>query len=79
MIYRIDKADLEPWLAEHPELIGALAGLAKFREKARAALLEAKPVVADANGFLGWLRKNVRRFEVTRGQGADDGRAKKKG
>lgn len=72
MIYRIDKADLEPWLAEHPELLGALAGLAKFRAKARAALLETKPVVADASGFMSWLRKNVRRFEVTRGPGADD-------
>jgi CRP-like cAMP-binding protein len=74
MIYRVDKVDLEPWLEEHPELMGALAGLAKFRANARAAMLEAKPVVADASGFISWLRKNVRRFEVTRGQGGADKR-----
>ncbi|MFY1663781.1 mechanosensitive ion channel domain-containing protein [Pseudomonas sp. Pseu.R1] len=72
MIYRIDKADLEPWLQEHSELIGALAGLAKFRSKARAAMLETKPVVVDPRGFMGWLRKNVTRFQVNRGPGPND-------
>jgi small-conductance mechanosensitive channel len=65
MIYRIDRAELEPWLLEHTELIGALAGLKKFREKARAAMLESKPVVVDASGFVGWLRKRVTRFQTT--------------
>jgi CRP-like cAMP-binding protein len=53
MIYRIDKADLEPWLTERTELIGALAGLAKFRAgilprcskpKRRAAILKVSSV-----------------------------------
>jgi small-conductance mechanosensitive channel/CRP-like cAMP-binding protein len=72
MVYRIEKADLEPWLAEHPELIGALAGLAKFRTKARASFLEAKPAAVDPSGFLSWLRKSVKRLEVSRGQGPPD-------
>ncbi|WP_342655003.1 mechanosensitive ion channel domain-containing protein [Pseudomonas sp. F3-2] len=67
MIYRIEKADLEPWLAEHGELLGALAGLAKFRAKARASMLETKPAVVDPSGFLSWLRKSVKRLEITRG------------
>ena len=46
MICRIDKGGLEQWLAEDPEFIGALRGLAKIRVNARAALTEAKPVVA---------------------------------
>ncbi|NBB09745.1 mechanosensitive ion channel domain-containing protein [Pseudomonas sp. SLFW] len=73
MIYRIDKADLEPWLQEHSELIGALAGLAKFRTKARASMLDVKPVITDPSGFMGWLRKNVTRFQVGRGPGAGPG------
>jgi small-conductance mechanosensitive channel/CRP-like cAMP-binding protein len=72
MVYRIEKADLEPWLAEHPELIGALAGLAKFRAKARASFLEAKPATVDPSGFLSWLRKSVKRLEVSRGQRPPD-------
>jgi small-conductance mechanosensitive channel len=72
MIYRIDKADLEPWLQEHTELIGALAGLAKFRSQARASMLEAKPVITDPSGFMSWLRKNVTRFQVNRGPGPTD-------
>ena len=72
MVYRIEKANLEPWLKEHGELIGALAGLAKFRAKARAAFLEAKPVVIDPSGFLGWLRKSVTRFRVSGDPGPTD-------
>ncbi|MFK3973724.1 mechanosensitive ion channel domain-containing protein [Pseudomonas sp. NPDC087358] len=72
MIYRIEKADLEPWLQQHSELIGALAGLAKFRLKARASLLEIKPVTSDPAGFIGWLRKSVTRFQVPRGPGPTD-------
>lgn len=72
MVYRIDKADLEPWLEAHPELIGALAGLAKFRATARAAMLETKPVIVDPSGFLGWLRKSVTRFQANRDQGPTD-------
>jgi CRP-like cAMP-binding protein len=72
MIYRIDKADLEPWLQEHGEMIGALAGLAKFRSKARAAMLETKPVITDPSGFMSWLRKSVTRFQVNRGPGPTD-------
>jgi small-conductance mechanosensitive channel len=72
MVYRIEKADLEPWLAEHPELIGALAGLAKFRAKARASFLEAKPAAVDPSGFLSWLRKSVKRLEASRGQRPPD-------
>lgn len=72
MVYRIDKANLEPWLKEHGELIGALAGLAKFRAKARATFLEAKPVVIDPSGFLGWLRKSVTRFRVSGDPGPTD-------
>ncbi|RAU40725.1 MULTISPECIES: mechanosensitive ion channel family protein [unclassified Pseudomonas] len=72
MIYRIDKADLDPWLQAHSELLGALAGLAKFRSKARAALLETQPEVVDARGFMGWLRKSVTRFQVSRGPGPND-------
>ncbi|WP_110947054.1 mechanosensitive ion channel domain-containing protein [Pseudomonas bohemica] len=72
MIYRIDKADLEPWLQDHSELLGALAGLSRFRTKARAAVLETKPVLADPSGFMGWLRKNVTRFQVSRLPGPND-------
>lgn len=72
MVYRIEKANLEPWLKEHGELIGALAGLAKFRANARAAFLEAKPVVIDPSGFLGWLRKSVTRFRVSGEPGPTD-------
>ncbi len=55
MIYSIQRADLEPWLHEHRELIGALAGLQKFRAKAKASVLESKPPVADTSGFVGGL------------------------
>jgi small-conductance mechanosensitive channel/CRP-like cAMP-binding protein len=74
MIYRIDKADLEPWLSEHTELIGALAGLSKFRTKALASMLETQQPTIDPRGFVGWLRKNVTRFQVTKapGQGPTD-------
>jgi len=71
MIYRIDRAELEPWLQEHTELIGALAGLQKFRAKARAALLESKPQVVDPSGFVGWLRKRVTRFQGPRKDSTD--------
>jgi small-conductance mechanosensitive channel/CRP-like cAMP-binding protein len=72
MVYRIDKADLAPWLDQHSELVGALAGLAKFRANARAALLETKPVITDPSGFMGWLRKSVTRFGANRNQGPPD-------
>ncbi len=71
MIYSIDRADLEPWLQEHSELIGALAGLQKFRAKAKASVLESKPQVADNSGFVGWLRKRVTRFQVPRKEATD--------
>lgn len=67
MIGRIDRADLEPRLSEHPELLVALAGLAEFRVKARAVLLEA----SLWRLIRGWLRKNVRRFRVARAAGCD--------
>ncbi|WP_341523315.1 mechanosensitive ion channel family protein [Pseudomonas sp. G.S.17] len=66
MVYRIALADLEPWLKDHPELRGALAGLARFRAKARAAMLTNKPTAPDPNGFLKWLRKGVTRFQAPR-------------
>jgi CRP-like cAMP-binding protein len=71
MIYRIDRAALEPWLQEHAELIGALAGLQKFRAKARASMLESKPQVVDRNGFVGWLRSRVKRFQGPRPDATD--------
>jgi CRP-like cAMP-binding protein len=72
MIYRIDKADLEPWLSEHGELIGALAGLAKYRAGMRASLLEIKQPITDPRGFMNWLRKSVTRFQPTKGPGPTD-------
>ncbi len=72
MIYRIDKAELEPWLQEHSELIGALAGLANFRAKARESLLETKTVITDSRGFLGWLRNRVPGFQTNRSRGPND-------
>ena len=72
MIYRIDKADLEPWLHAHSELLGALAGLAKFRIKARAALLETKPAIVNPAGFVSWLRERVTRLQAKRGPGPHD-------
>jgi small-conductance mechanosensitive channel/CRP-like cAMP-binding protein len=72
MVYRIALVDLEPWLKEHPELRGALAGLARFRAKARAAMLESKPVAPDSSGFLRWLRKGVTRFQTPRQQRETD-------
>jgi small-conductance mechanosensitive channel len=72
MVYRIERKDLEPWLDEHSELRGALAGLANFRAKARATVLESKPVAADPNGFLRWLRKGVSRFQGPRAKAHGD-------
>jgi small-conductance mechanosensitive channel/CRP-like cAMP-binding protein len=66
MVYRIALADLEPWLKDHPELRGALAGLARFRAKARTTMLENKPVSPDPSGFLKWLRKGVTRLQTPR-------------
>jgi len=66
MVYCIDRKDLEPWLNEHDELRGALAGLARFRAQARAAMLQQlKPADVVQNGFLQWLRKNVTRLQPT--------------
>lgn len=53
-------------------ICGTLAGLATFRANARAALLETKPVFADASGLISWLRKSVGQFEANRGQGQID-------
>lgn len=72
MIYRIDKTDLEPWLHEHSELMGALAGLARFRVKARDSVLETAPVVVDRGGLISWLRKRVPGFQTGRGPGSGD-------
>jgi small-conductance mechanosensitive channel len=72
MVYRIALADLEPWVKDHPELRGALAGLAKFRAKARAAMLESKPVATDSPGFLRWLRSSVTRLQAGRGERSND-------
>jgi CRP-like cAMP-binding protein len=64
LVYLIDVVDLEPWLDEHPELRGTLAGLARFRAQARAAmLLQHKPVAIVPGGFLHWLRKSVNRAQ----------------
>jgi len=63
-VYLIDAVDLEPWLDEHPELRGTLAGLARFRAQARAAiLLQHKPVEIVPGGFMHWLRKRVSRAQ----------------
>lgn len=62
LVYLIDATDLESWLVEHPELLGALVGLQRFRTQARAAvLLQHKPVEIVPGGFLHWLRKSVNR------------------
>jgi CRP-like cAMP-binding protein len=66
MIYRIDYEDLEPWIKEHAELRGALAGLARFRAKARASMLESKPVAPPPSGFINWLSKSVTRWQGSR-------------
>lgn len=66
MVYRIDYQDLEPWIKEHAELRGALAGLARFRAKTRAALLESKPAAPPAGGFINWLSKSVTRWQTTK-------------
>jgi small-conductance mechanosensitive channel len=67
LVYHIDRVDLEPWLAEHGELQGALAGLARFRAQARASmLLQHKPLEVVPGGFLHWLRKSVSRIQPPR-------------
>lgn len=64
LVYLMDAVDLEPWLQEHPELRGALVGLARFRAQARAAMmLQHKPVDIVPGGFLHWLRKSVNRAQ----------------
>lgn len=67
LVYLIDRADLEPWLAEHAEMQGALAGLARFRAQARASMLEQhKPLAVAPGGFIQWLRKSVSRIQPPR-------------
>lgn len=72
MVYRIESKDLEPWLDEHGELRGALAGLVRFRAQARATMIQHKPVDAGPNGFLQWLRKSVTRFQPGNERGPTD-------
>jgi small-conductance mechanosensitive channel len=72
MIYRIDYEDLEPWIKEHAELRGALAGLARFRAKARASMLESKPVAPPPGGFINWLSKSVTRWQGSRSRSRAD-------
>ncbi|MDB5983374.1 MAG: Cyclic nucleotide-regulated small mechanosensitive ion channel [Pseudomonas sp.] len=67
LVYLIDRADLEPWLAEHVEMQGALAGLARFRAQARATMLaQHKPLEVVQGGFIQWLRKSVSRIQPPR-------------
>lgn len=72
MVYRIERKDLEPWLDEHGELRGALAGLARFRAQARATMIQLKPVDVGQNGFLQWFRKSVTRFQPGNKRGPTD-------
>jgi small-conductance mechanosensitive channel/CRP-like cAMP-binding protein len=72
MVYRIERKDLEPWLDEHGELRGALAGLARFRAQARATMIQLKPVDVGQNGFLKWFRKSVTRFQPGNKRGPTD-------
>ncbi|WP_397448912.1 mechanosensitive ion channel domain-containing protein [Pseudomonas sp. NA-150] len=64
MVYCIARADLDPWLDEHSEIRGALAGLARYRAQARATMLQQyKPADQVQSGFLHWLRRRVSRVE----------------
>ena len=58
MFYRVNKADLEPGLADLPELSGALAGLASCGAK----------VSADANGFISGYGKMLGDFRLQAGR-----------
>jgi small-conductance mechanosensitive channel len=67
MIYCIARADLDPWLDEHSEIRGALAGLARYRAQARATMLQQyKPVDQVPGGFMHWLRQRVSRVQPPR-------------
>jgi hypothetical protein len=72
MVYRIDYQDLEPWIKEHAELRGALAGLAHFRAKSRAAMLESKPAPPPTGGFINWLSNSVTRWQTTKNKHSSD-------
>ena len=72
MVYRIDYQDLEPWIKEHAELRGALAGLARFRAKSRAAMLESKPAPPPPGGFINWLSNSVTRWQTTKNKHSSD-------
>lgn len=73
MIYCIDRKDLEPWLDEHGELRGALAGLVRYRTQARATMMQQyKPVELTQNGFMQWLRKSVTRLQPRSERGPTD-------
>lgn len=60
-IYRIDRADLEPWLGEDSELTHALSELIRFRALARNRLLQQhKPSELNPGGWGDWFRRNFK-------------------
>ncbi|WP_397448224.1 mechanosensitive ion channel domain-containing protein [Pseudomonas sp. NA-150] len=59
VVYRIDRADLEPWLHEGNQLAEALEGLASFRGHVREVALQHRPAAATPKGLLHWIRKSV--------------------
>ncbi|MCY1289074.1 Mechanosensitive ion channel [compost metagenome] len=57
VLYRIDKAHLEPCLQARREIGEAMARLLSYRQQRNETLLSERPAVAEKRGLLQWLRR----------------------